>query len=627
MPFDNPALPTTVRLYDVRSATNRTKPHTGPVMSPMEVVRHQLFLANRYKHLLIEAHLVGRKKFRDQRAELYPEYDALDQKVKLLKAEIDVVDKDIKRVKIKANRSGQKYVRPVELVAQKNKLLQEKQEKAAKLETMRLKINKDRRIGKCANKLRDPLLKAAKVWANNPTDEEGKPYKVALYQATERKAKEAIGQGVYKPGAADPEHKRWDGSGRLAVQLQHPQSVKDSYPATWTNIKAGHWSNYVQIREEERVGDGMPCHNPDQQKPPYKKPFTIFRIRIGSDEKKRPIFVDCPCVLDDWAWPEDAHCTWIYLTCRRVGRDYHYSLSFHLAREAGWAKEDQCPEGSVSVHPGYRKVEKGLRVATWVGDDDESGELIIPNTDITSYHEDFWRRETQRGVDYARKVNMLQKDRDGLFSGIKKTLKEYFDKQQPTWAAPIKEWLDKVFQVEKMLGKKTPDKQLGSKTDLLKLLREWRTQPWPAAVKEKIGTWHYKEVHLESWQTKQSAKWERHRLSRYRSFWAELRRRYHTIIITNIDWAELRRNPPPEESKNPAFAENRNIASPGKLVELAPQPVYMVDKTDITNTCHYCGYICDFDHGEILHTCENCGKWWDQDVNAAYNGLARVLTD
>lgn len=648
MPFGNDSLPTTVRMVKVYHNANREQESARTFLSPIKVVRNQLFLANRYKHLLIDAILAGREAYRTKRLELYPDYKVLDDKIADIKLAIDDIDIAIKKAKIQANRTGQKYVRPTELVDEKKSLSQMRKMLSVETKAMREKIKEE---GIVSESVSEPLFAAAEAWANHPTDNDGNFYDgPCLYQATKRKAKEAVEQGAKE---AEPEHKRWFGGGRLTVQLQHQwqkwaglsaaqwaalseerriklrEIFRNIKGATWKNIKAGCWSSLIQIREEQRLDqEGKPILVDEKGKPCANgkpcKPLTIFRLRVASDKKGKPIFVDCPCILDDgWAWPKDAHCTWIYLVCRAKGRDFSYSLSFHIARSQGWEKEDRPDSGVVAVHPGYRVVESGIRVATWLSDN-EMGELIIPfreasDEEIANKHDNYWERERVRSVEYAKKPEELLLIRDNLFNNMKDSLKGYFDNNQPKWAVPIKEWLDGVLQAEKMLKKR-----VGSKTTLLNLLRDWRNQSWPAALKERIGEWHYKETHLERWQTKQLAKWERHRLSRYRSFWAGLRRKFQHIIISDIDWAKLRENPPAEDVKNPALVKFRNIASPGLLVELVPAPFLKVDAEamKITATCNECGGICDFDHADTLHECEYCGEIWDQDINAVTNTLA-----
>lgn len=558
--FGNDSKPTIVYRYDVRTKMQ-------PQLGGMDFVREQLGLARRFRNLLIEAELAGRKAYREARSEAYPDFAALEGAATEKQETVDGIVADI----AKANaRERKKRATPEE----RERLVKAKKE----LKEARVALKARRQdiagasLSQAAEVARDTVVDAAHEWANG----------AGLFQGTKWAVVRAVFQSC-RTAKEDPGFRKWDGTGRLSLQLQAQKVVvKRKGPATWANIALGKWVSHLSFRREGK--------------------WTIFRVRFGSDAKGKPIYVECPVDLHR-EWPPDAVCKWVELICTRTGRDYHYKLCFSLAREAGWNKPT-ASTGEVGIHLGWRLVEKGLRVACWSGSDGREGELVIPESRaaLALYG---LTRICKKGkpisrLGYYTKPSDLASMRDVRLDEVKPVLLAH----AATLTLP-----DDVAETISHLH------AIKSKSRVLAIVNAL-----PGELPPFLVEWRRKEIHLERYESGQRAKFERWRKDFYRCFWAAMREQYSVAYMPKITWT--REKPGPEKDSEGGMVEWRACASPGLLSMLGRPYATFVEAKDISRECHVCGGTCDV--GEPLsHTCEHCGSMWDQDMNAARNANAR----
>lgn len=372
-----------------------------------------------------------------------------------------------------------------------------------------------------------------------------------------------------------PKFHRWMGDGKIAVQIQGGMTLEEAF--------AG--------RDQRFRLEPIPDNAWDKGNRKHRR--TRAWIRVASDGRD-PVWAVVPVVLHR-PIPDDAQIKWVYLLRRRVGCNNNWSLCLVISRQA-WQRHDLAGDGAVGINLGWRKVEGGIRVATWVGDDDESGTLVISERDAGRWQ----------------KAKDLRSRRDGRFNAIQEALVDWLGSHAvPEWfserTATIKQWR--------------------SQARLAALVIAWRSQRFEGdeGIFPAMEAWRKKDKHLYEWEANQRRKAVAWRNDLYRCFAAKLSQRYETAVLGKTDWKTIGRRPSPENPEHASGGENRTLASPGILQRMIVERVARVELADakhITQRCHACGKLASFDaRTNIFTTCRHCAETWDQDENAARNLL------
>jgi hypothetical protein len=436
-----------------------------------------------------------------------------------------------------------------------------------------------------AEALADPSVKAALKDIDTAAQDSVKAARAecGLYWGSYLKVEQDCGS--FRQGKP-PRFARWTGDGTLAVQIQGG--------ASWADILAG------KVRGLKIV--------PDPARSTPRKIRVIARLVVGGS-RTAAMYADFPMTYHR-PIPEDGMVKWIYLTRRMVASHQKYQLCFVVARSAGWARHDTADDGMVAINLGWRTVADGLRVATWVGSDGAQGSLVIPIERLQRWD----------------KVESLQSIRDDHFNEAVESL--------ATWLAgrTVPDWLTE--RTQHLRKWRSPGK-------LASLVLYWRGNRFDGdeAIFQRLeghhdGTnyhqWRRKDKHLWEWQSHQRRGNLAWRQDLYRNLAADLSRRYHTLVVGDINYATMFKTPDVEaDNRQTVAGRNRGIASPGALTRMLRErfaDTLVVDAKHITDTCSVCGKPAPFDQiGSVRHTCQNCGAMWDQDENACRNMLSRAL--
>lgn len=323
--------------------------------------------------------------------------------------------------------------------------------------------------------------------------------------------------------------------------------------------------------------------------------YTTVRMRVGSDGRD-PLWATFG-VKFHRPLPDDARIKWVYLHREMVADHETWTVSFVIARKSGWSKPDTARSGSVGVDLGWRLVPGGLRVAYWIGDDGDEGELILPSRDTTRWA----------------KAESLRSIRDREFNEIQPVVVEWLKNRESTW-----------------LHEHTPNLHLWRSSQKLELVVErWRSNRFDGdeEIFARCEAWRKQSKHLREWEVNQRKKATNWREDTYRKFAAMLRRKYRVVCVEKFSVAEMAKLPVAESNENDrAMRVYRRIASPGRLRELLTETAASVVRVDAKHTtmqCHACGELSGEPNPEMLiHTCSQCGESWDQDRNAAINLLS-----
>src|SRR3990172_2772711 len=190
-----------------------------------------------------------------------------------------------------------------------------------------------------------------------------------------------------------PRFRRWDGSGLLATQLQGGLAVPDLLAGT--------------DRRAQLVGEGK---------------RRLLRFRVGSTGRD-PVWAAFPMVYHR-DLPPEATVKWARICCHRLGTHTKWSAQIVL---------DGLPEvtlptptrGTVAIDVGWRRFDEGVRVATWVDDEGETGELLMPHELVERWH----------------KVEDLRSIRDTNFNHARDELREWRSLETLPDSKALPDWL------------------------------------------------------------------------------------------------------------------------------------------------------------------------------------------
>lgn len=163
-----------------------------------------------------------------------------------------------------------------------------------------------------------------------------------------------------------------------------------------------------------------------------------------------------------------------------------------------------------------------------------------------------------------------------------------------------------------------------------RLVEAWSTQRFAGdeAVFSLMSAWRERDEHLERYESGLRRSALRDRRESYRIVAAQMAARYRVLIIDDTDLSQFQRSPSVEskEVAYPAVKRQQRYAAGSELRGVminafGEDRVVRLSHKDMTRRCHQCGHINHWDRLEHdrYHTCDGCGKRWDQDSNNGWN--------
>lgn len=545
--------------------------HAWEPTENLDLVRRQLLLANQYRNNLVAIELERRGQVEAALTELFPDLMALEKSLSEADAEVTT----LLGVQKSANAAAKKLTTDplakarIKAAKEVRKGLYEQRKVARREAFQSLAWTTRQEHIEVAHKLR-------RIEARKHCN---------VYWGTYLTIENSLSDCR---SGAPPRLERFAGEGSLAVQIQGGMSPAEAFGGEDTRLMIDPVAEY----DEQGVALGR-C----------QRSKTVVRLRIGS-QGRTPIWCAVPVKLHR-PLPADCRIKWVFLHCRRFGLRMEWSLRFVLSRESGWAREDLATGGAVALDVGWRVVPGGLRVAYWVGDDGQTGELVLPD----HREANDWRHMLDKAQDLA-------SIRDSRFNEMRDAFAD---------------WLVSV-----------STKQLPPSLTALTHLRLWKSKEKlgraieaagadvrriDSSLADRLAAWWTKERHLQRWELDNRRVWERRRLELYRDFAARLSRRYRSVVLEKLDLRKLQREKSVEDktADDAAMKFHQRDAAISLLRQcLSERFAETVEESavDTTRRCHACGSLESWDHAELTHTCGACGQTWDQDENSARNQLA-----
>lgn len=387
----------------------------------------------------------------------------------------------------------------------------------------------------------------------------------------------------------DPEFRRWDGCGRVGVQIQGGLPVPQVF-GTDTRFQI----------------DPLPVTGSKRG-----QTMTTVRIRVGSTENGAPIWAAFPFRMHR-PMPTDGVIKWAWIHRTFKGRWTNWDLQI-VIEAPSFLVPKRAPHqgGVVAIDLGWRRrpregvdEQQDLRIGYWYDDKGEHSELRLS-------------AEVQQRLEHANSLRAIQ---DRNFDRAKQNLISWLKDR----SEPLPPLLQKALaHVEQWKSAK----RLGGVMDL-----------WAGGTKvdgdeqifQTLTEWWKQHRHLYDWETCERDRVLNARANSYRNLAATLASRYAIVVVEDMDLSEVAKHPEPEDAKKkPPASGSRVIAAPSEFrnallstASLRGCSVVKVDPTNTSKKCHLCGGVRRWENpGELVHTCSSCGATWDRDYNAAINLL------
>jgi hypothetical protein len=366
-----------------------------PPTENAEAVDNILRLEHAYYNRIIEIMRDLRLRFREARAKVAPELDALEQKCDELAKRKKALRDEMKAVRKKARKRVacpelQAEVRAIEaelkpardtFKAQRKRVDAElKPSKALYVERVQAvciaegRVNPDGTASKAPQtRKRVNALVAAEMLADDEMPEFWRETfgneRQALAKVKEARAHCGLEHGCYlrveeaatlacRMSKRDlPRFKRYMGTGTIAVELRKQ---------TTDTVLCG-TSNYVRI--EPLPADTWTKEDGKRDRHGCRKAYTTVRIRVGKTSAGEPIWATFP-ILMHRPLPAGAPVKWAWVKIWRCGNRKRYNLQVTLESEQFLPENRPCGEGTMAIDLGWRVLPNG-RIRVGYGVDDQ----------------------------------------------------------------------------------------------------------------------------------------------------------------------------------------------------------------------------------------------------------------
>jgi hypothetical protein len=567
-----------------KTSTVPTKVYKFGLQSPTvnsRLVDEAIYLGHKFYNRLIEIERARREEYRAERTRRFPEIAAAEAEVEALTKSIDDA-----RHAITANKIASQ-TRAVDSSAAENikRLRDERKIAHARLVDMRSACKADAAFSEWVASANTASHEAVKAARNS----------CGLAWGTYNLICASVQQAC-SSSTMDPEFKRYDGEGRIGVQIQGGMSGADLATDTQLQIAMPELHDGLTRGEWRRASR------------------TTAKMRIGSDEKHRPIWAEFPAVIHR-PLPDDARIMGAVITRRRLGVFRRWSYELCISCESN--KFDRAlpglnQDGASAINFGWRKFPDGLRVATIQNDATGIEEIRLPNRIL----ERFTKCEDLRSII------------DDQFNSARSSLMAWLENHK----AVCPEWLTKSQCNPNYIdvGTKQPER-------LERVVANWSGLRFDgdADIYLMLCEWRTKYRHLQEWMMRNRRQGLNMRKNLYRITAKRIALHSASMTIEAFDIRQVAIRPKAEEETTggQSARHSRFLAAISELRNCMLMAghkyhcnVNLVKATNNTRRCNVCGKLLDWDPSKkVVRDCPECSVW-DQDVNATDNIADRVAS-
>ena len=391
------------------------------------------------------------------------------------------------------------------------------------------------------------------------------------------------------PKTGFPKFKRFDKTGRLCFQFQAPKARKPLTTARLFSTEDTRVNLRKEFMETPIFKNGIKIGT-------SKKEYVVATLNFGDKKIQVPFYMHRDL-------PTNVVVKWCYLVTRRVGLKIERKIQFIISRAEGFKKP--CGNKKCAVDINWTREEDGLLVAQvgWKDDDEQKSlKLLLPQNMISNL-------KKTRELDSLVKTN---------FSDAKFALVQWIENND--WnlnKLNLPDWLQE--KSEHLIKWESPNR-------LYELTKMWSSNRFEGdeEIFLVLHKWVERFRHLYDWSVNQKKKFCLRRDHLYRNFVSDLRKIFEKCYVEDINLAEMKKVPEPTQNLKSATRKNRDIASPGRFLELLKESISfeILDPRNTSKMCNACDRITNLSN-EREYVCEYCGEKWDRHQNAAMNLLAR----
>lgn len=399
-------------------------------------------------------------------------------------------------------------------------------------------------------------------------------------------------------------HRRFDGTGTVAVQLQRPNGYPPRSPAELANPE-GRYSTALHIPRPNMASWAE--LSPAEQR---RAGRVTVRMRCGQLDGT-PQWLDIP--VQAWRWlPEDAEITGAELTVTRVASQ----LRARLAITAKVPDPSPVLAGAAAaVRLSWRTSQQGTVVASWrattplaiperlrdvmVSADGRSGHVLLPSS-LT---------------DRLEQCDDLQSARDLALGAIRGKVADWLDEHGPR---PYGEHSLTAAEVRKWCAPRR----------FAALARAWHAHAPNDELTEQLWDWF--ELDWRRWHRQERLRRRTigHRADLYRQVAAVLARQCRAIAVDDTNLKELARMREPSRSELASDLQRRLSA---RRVQAAPASLRafiaaaavrdgvelrQASALGLSRTHAGCGHINPVGLGPGAVPCQGCGQLYEPDSSA-----------
>jgi len=182
----------------------------------------------------------------------------------------------------------------------------------------------------------------------------------------------AIAQSIKDARPEPPNFRRFAGEGRLGGQVKN---------CTIADLLSGK-NTMIRLRQSEHRAPksaGNPWHpgQTEEHGERHRGQWWMVSLNIGSGERGKPTWVEF-AVRMHRPLPMDGVVKWAWIKVSKTGDRMRYDLQLTLEAESFRLGSGRpAGVGRVAVNFGWRKTADGVRVATWLAESGETGEIAV----------------------------------------------------------------------------------------------------------------------------------------------------------------------------------------------------------------------------------------------------------
>lgn len=312
-----------------------------------------------------------------------------------------------------------------------------------------------------------------------------------------------------------PRFHRWDGSGHVAVQIQHGMSVEDLHGCQDTRIRIERpepWNTRAEAQKRKRVH---------------------AQIRIASDDERRPVWADLDVYLHR-PLPTDGKIRWVHLLRELIAGRERWKIQFTV--ESSILLAAPPSEDAIALDLGWAQVDGGLCSGICTHRAGRVEEIVLPEA-ITNA---------------ITKADALRWQRDRWMEGTLPVLAAWIKEHAAIIPPDLAEFAATVAQWK-------------SQARLAGLWRRWRAARFAEDDEAwtRLDMWHTQDHHLWQWEVNQRDKAIRWRREFYRTTAARYAELCGALVVSSLDLRALAARPAPEEDPdvNETARGNRVLAA------------------------------------------------------------------